>query len=152
MKNICHQEPVDLAGYKIVLDGGALLWTCDWKKGETFESICMKYVRKCQCLGANFVVFDGYEQTSTKSDTQILRAKNSFADVEINLTKKTVTDRNNFMGCYTNKKRFINMLAHKLTSHGINVVQAKADADTIIVKTALDIRQNKKTKCCNNCR
>ena len=36
------------------------------------------------------------------------------------------------------------MLSHKLTSHGINVVQAKADADTIIVKTALDIRQNQK--------
>ena len=144
VKDIVELKPDYIKHHNKVLDGGALLWACDWKKGELYGNIFMKYVKKCKVLGATIVVFDGYE-SSTKSETQVIRSKCASTAVEIDLSKKSVTDRSSFMSNYSNKSNFIGILSTKLTSSGIRAIQASSDADTTIVKTALDLRDHEQT-------
>ena len=51
-----------------VADGGALLWCCNWKRGETFENIFEMFANFSQFLKINTVLFDGYS-LSTKYAT-----------------------------------------------------------------------------------
>ena len=46
---------------KVVADGGALLWSCNWSKNDKFRTIFQKYVAKCRFLKINIIVFDGYK-------------------------------------------------------------------------------------------
>ena len=49
VKNVDEaQNNGDLQNEYRVLDGGALLWVCDWKKGEKFEIILDRCVQKCK--------------------------------------------------------------------------------------------------------
>ena len=51
----------------------------------------------------------------------------------------TTTTQNRFLGKRSNKTRFIQVLTAFLEYAGIHVRQAKSDADTLIVHTALEI-------------
>ena len=53
-------EGVRLSGStesKAVVEGGVLLWSCNWSKGDTFSKIFQKYVNKCKRLGASIIIF-----------------------------------------------------------------------------------------------
>ena len=45
-----------------VMDDGALLWLCVWRKGEKFSKIFSKHEKMCATVGVNVVVFDGYSE------------------------------------------------------------------------------------------
>ena len=60
-----------------------LLFACDWKKGETYSAIFQKYVDKCIQFGVSVVVFDGYDEESTKDTARAKRSKISSITAEI---------------------------------------------------------------------
>ena len=120
-----------------VMDGGALLWLCDWKKGEKFSKIFSKYEKICNGLGVNAIVFDGYDQESTKDSTRSNRSKTSSATVDIVSDSCCLSDRSTFLANYSNRSSFVEKLRQRLFENGLTVHQAPSDADTTIVKTAL---------------
>ena len=67
--------PVLPSGLKFVLDGGSLLLKKVWKKGESFQVICQRYVDYVLSnYGADTeVVFDGYPMELTTKDTTHLK-------------------------------------------------------------------------------
>ena len=92
---------------KTVVDGGALLWAVDCRKGEQYESIFSKYLSKCKAVKADVVVFDGYE-SSTKSQAQCKRSMKTVQKMVIQKEKTHCPcDRSTFMSNYENKASFI---------------------------------------------
>ena len=53
------------------------------------------------------------------------------------------TDRNNFLTIYGNKGSFVKSLAIELRKIGFQVFECPSDADTTIVKVAIDIAKSK---------
>ena len=85
----------------------------------------------------NVVVFNGYI-SSTKDATRRSRSVRISQTVEIDKSYMCTNDRNEFLTNYTNKENFVTALAAKLEANGIKVVPCPSDADTTIVKVALD--------------
>ena len=52
LKNVFFEgvKPTENTESKIVADGGAVLWLCNWKKGEKFSKIFDLYIDKCRSL------------------------------------------------------------------------------------------------------
>ena len=130
---------------EIVADGGALLWTVDWKRGEKFEEIFNKYTNKCKLIGAKNLVFDGYEK-STKCEARNKREKSNSQTVVIQTDSSCLSDRSTFLKNYENKANLIQHLMEFLPKKGIRALQAPADADTKIVATALEIIEEGKAE------
>ena len=65
------------SGSELVLDGGMLLHSLPWKKGETFGSILASYVNHVCNIQRDYasclVVFDGYLNVSTKDHAHMSR-------------------------------------------------------------------------------
>ena len=128
-----------------VIDGGHLLQSVVWPKPATYLNICESYtshVLNHYKTGAT-VVFDGYDgPVSTKSAEQNRRAKRSTsADIVIALNLPTTTSQSEFLGNRNNKTRLIQILSDMLITSGILVKQAAADADSLIVLTALQMAE-----------
>ena len=64
----------------MVIDGGALLWSCNWE--IPLVKIFQMYINKCKRLGASVVVFDGYE-ASKKDATHNVRSGKMFQVVKV---------------------------------------------------------------------
>ena len=125
-----------------IADGGALLWCCDWKKSESFQKIFKKYSDLLTYLKLNIVVFDGYS-LSTKDITHQKRSGRASQTTEMKDTNPCPSDRNGFLSNYTNKEAFVKALAAKLELQGFRIVQCPSDADTTIVKVALQATHDK---------
>ena len=88
------------------------------------------------------VVFDGYGSTSTKSAEQQHRAQqNTSADIVFELGMKTTTSKKAFLGNGKNKDRLIKKLMEKFEDKELTVKQSTADADWLIVSTAMEAAQ-----------
>ena len=129
LKNVKETDPTEAAK---TIDGGALLWCCDWKRNETFE-------KNCEC--SNFlsyhpdeiIVFDRYAPSTKDANTRNKSGKFS-ETVKIKSNNPCNSDRSMFSSNYINKANFLNVLAEK---NGFNIMQCPAD--TAIIKTALTI-------------
>ena len=103
----------------------------------------------CQCYIAYILkhygvgtttVFDGYRTVSTKAAGQLRRAKKSTSgDILFDQNMQTTTTQAAFLANNHNKERLIEMLSGLLNQAGIQVKQAQADADALIVSTALSL-------------
>ncbi len=126
-----------------VLDGGYLLRRVVWPQNGTYSDLYrtyVAYVRKHFPSNCH-VVFDGYSDApSTKSAEQNRRAT-KFQSTEIQFTDEMpITIRQDrFLSNGKNKARFICALTEHLEQAGILVKQATADADTLIVSTAMSM-------------
>ena len=100
-KDIC--ETIKIA------DGGALLWCCNWKKNQSFQTIFKMYADFLCFLKITVVVFDGY-LLSTKNVTHQKRSGKVSSTVEIKETNNCPTDRNNFLTNYANKGSIVKSL------------------------------------------
>ena len=65
------------------------------------------------------------------------------ASIEINEMNLCVTDRNTFLLIYENKKAFVKCFPAKLTILGIQVFECPCDANTTIVKVAIEYSKEK---------
>lgn len=131
-----------------VVDGGFLLHKVPFKKGEQFCTIFKRYVsfvtkRYDNCI----VVFDGYPDDATQSGTKMAersRRANAISSTYVELEEDMIltSTKKVFIGNEKNKKRFIEYLKKNLLDAGIQVLQAKEDADTTIVREALKNAEN----------
>jgi len=130
-----------------VVDGGYLLRALVWPKPATFGALIEAYIRHVirHYSKDATVIFDGYsEQMSTKTAEQKRRAsKRTSPNIHFDLQTTVTVPQADFLSNSQNKARLINLLSQTLESEGVRVRQAIADADALIVKTALDIAREK---------
>jgi hypothetical protein len=132
-------------GAYYTIDGGYLIHQIIWIHHGTYRQVCNQYVGFVRSTyGQCSIIFDGYEETSTK-DSEHLRRTGSFASVDMIVEDDLLvpTCQKEFLANPTNKSRFIALLTEHLTAAGCQVSQATSDADTLIVSTALSIAQTK---------
>ena len=126
-----------------IVDGGYLLQTVVWTKPSTYDEVCQNYV---QYIIRHYkrdaqVIFDGYDQQlSTKSIEHARRAsKKVSASILMDGSMPTTTSQADFLGNVKNKGRLIKLLTHHLMTAGIDVQQARSDADSMIISSALNV-------------
>ena len=128
-------SPVESQEAVRVADGGALLWCCDWKKGEPFKTIFQKYSNFLTHLGIHTIVFDGYE-LSIKDATHQKRARVMSHNVDIKDENSCPANRATYFVNYQNKENLIKTLAKHLKNK-LKMIECPSDADTTIVKESL---------------
>ena len=131
-----------------MLDGGALLHRIAWPRGSaTYQDVCglyCAYVTKK--YGNPIVVFDGYDEMSTKNMTQQRRAAGKAGTtVTFSEDMKVTLKKEDVLANSKNKQWFINMLSRFLWKSNCQIHQAKGDADVLIVKTAVESAQQRIT-------
>ena len=73
--------------YIVVIDGGWLLHQISWMKNETYEEIFGRYLRFLEKrYGSAFILFDGYEEASTKEVAHLKRARTLGREVVFTLS------------------------------------------------------------------
>ena len=128
---------------KYVLDGGSLLQRLTWRREETFQDICHKYVDYVVSkYGTEAItVFDGYPiGPTTKDTTHLRRSKNKRGKlVKFSLSMKLSMDKEKFLANKQNKQEFLRFLISYMNSANLYTKQSFSDADVLIAKTAIDI-------------
>ena len=126
---------------RYVLDGGALLHRVKWKGKGTYKDVAEQYSKyitskydKCT------VVFNSYSSgPSIKDHEHERRKRKSAADIKLCETMTAHPKQHEFLANDRNKSQFIDLLKQRLSRDGHNVKQSEYDADTLIVKSALDL-------------
>ena len=124
-----------------VVDGGALLHRVRWLKGKSFIEVCSIYVKYVRRHYKNcYIVFDGYENTSTKSQEQYRRngCGNKCPNIDVIEANKLPVTQDRFLTNTKNKKNFIRLLARKLQEDGQTVKICRGDADTSVVSETMN--------------
>ena len=128
---------------KVILDGGSLLRRAIWPQHTTYSDFYSTYVtfvqRLCRTTGI-IIVFDGYTNApSTKGMEQNRRAQ-KLQSTEILFTEDMpiTIKQERFLTNGKNKARFIEGLARDMGHAAIVVTHAFADANTLIVLTAIE--------------
>ena len=145
-RSIKRLSEIDIIGEKFsltctyVLDGCVLFHRIPWEKKGTYSEILDGYWNyvSAKYLDA-IIVFDGYNiAASTKDVTHLKRnlvtEREALFSPEMKLTPK----KEEFLLCKKNKARFVNLLSDYLRGKGLKTIQAKADADLLIVLTAVE--------------
>ena len=125
-----------------VLDGGSLLQRIPWTKGDLFSTTCITYVNYVTKKYPKLTVaFDGYPDTpSTKDITHMRRTRGvTSPKVTFNENMLCKTKKEVFLSNTDNKRSFLNLLSTKLCENGCTAINAKEDADVLIVQTALEL-------------
>ncbi|KAJ8671125.1 hypothetical protein QAD02_002384 [Eretmocerus hayati] len=140
-------SPEFLSSLRYVIDGGWLLHQVVWPHGKTYcevMQIYANYIRKR--FGNNaIVVFDGYnsEMIGIKSYERYRRGEKTMAaDVEVNGKNMITMNREEFLSNVANKYQFIELLSGYLSRNHISSKIASEDADTLIVKTAVELNNS----------
>ena len=114
-------------------------FTPNWTLVKNFTHICEQYKQyTTKRYGYARVVFDGYDAPSTK-DAEHSRRVASSREVLIEDNIHVSMSQQEFLGNTANKVRFIALLTSHLEAAGFEVHHASADADRLIVLTALDV-------------
>lgn len=146
-KSINIQNPVEFINHHIpVIDGGWLLHQVSWPHGYKYVQIFDIYLRYIKShFGTNaFIVFDGYDKDNigVKSYERFRRKeKNMAADLDFTPEMLNPLTKAKFLSNIANKKKFVDFLTSFLNSNNINVQIAREDADILIVKTAIQIKE-----------
>lgn len=132
--------PVSTGNAQYILDGGALLHRVPWSKGDTYGDICQHYVKYVsKHYGKPFIVFDGYMGGPTTKDVVHRKRSVTYVGAAVQVSDSMVFKgkREDFLSNKDNKHRFIGLLRDHLERQGIHTDQATADADLLIVQTAV---------------
>ena len=134
-------EPPDEAIF--ILGGGHLIHIVPWPSDGTYHDVCLAYVSYIEEHYDHHVtvVFDGYDSSnSTKGFEQRRRAAQATSGgILFELDMKANTPKKFFLANSKNKSRLISRLMAELDEVGISCKQHKADADHLIVSTAITI-------------
>jgi hypothetical protein len=91
----------------------------------------------------SIIVFDGYDNgPSTKDREHERRSSKCSTDIVLGPSNKAYNNQSAFLANERNKAGFIKLLMNELKSNGHTVYQTAADADTSIVKMALDVAES----------
>ena len=124
-----------------IVDGGALLQCLPWQCGDLFEIICqmyMDYVMRKYSQAT--LVFDEYVDVPSIKDETHKRRTGGRSGPTVHFHGQTIlcSKKEDFLRTKENKQLFINMLDSKIEIAGCTVLYAKGDADTMIVKAAVE--------------
>ncbi len=126
-----------------VVDGGWLLHQIKWIRGATIKTIVTAYVKYVRVhFKDSTVVFDGYGEEASLKDHEHLRrmaGKKVSQDLRVTPELTISCDREVFLENEKNKGALIMIMSAEMANQNILVCQAKNDADTLIVKTAMDL-------------
>ena len=126
-----------------VVDGGWLLHQIKWIRGATIKTIVTAYVKYVRVhFKDSTVVFDGYGEEASLKDHEHLRqmaGKKVSQDLRVTPELTISCDREVFLANEKNKGALIMIMSAEMANQNILVCQAKDDADTLIVKTAMDL-------------
>ena len=124
-----------------VLDGGCLLHRVVWPKSATYLDVMnayLGYIRRhySSCV----VVFNGYGSGPSIKDSEHTQ-RNTLLTPAVSIEQHMPAYRSQsaFLMNTRNKQGFVELLVQHLQDNAIAAFQAKDDADTVIVRTALDI-------------
>ncbi|KAL7289552.1 hypothetical protein TKK_0016524 [Trichogramma kaykai] len=139
------QEIVSAINYHVI-DGGWLLHKYVWPHSKTYSGICEGYKNYIlNSFGENvMVVFDGYnsEIIGTKSYERYRRKEAAVApDIAVNEEALVSLKQKNFLQNIANKFKFVRMLSNYLNKYNITTKVAEEDADELIVKSAIEIKE-----------
>ena len=115
---------------------------------QHFGDICNKYYTYLSQKFTNaIIVFDGYASgPSTKDVTHFRRSKGNIGtNVKFRYDTPFKTKKDTFLGNTQNKQHFICLLGNFLTEKGLKVKHADADADLLIVTTAVESANESET-------
>lgn len=126
----------------MLVDGGYLLHAVKWPANCTYEDLLQIYesfVKKR--YGSHVtVVFDGYDTgPNTKDHEHKRRASKLSPDVAFNPQMQVYRNQTAFLSNSNNKSKLVTALMSHLEGCGFTVDQAPDDADTLVVKTALQL-------------
>ena len=92
----------------------------------------------CERYGCCTVVFDGYGNGPSIKDREHTRRRCKFlAEVDVNSSIIFQLNQQDFLANDVNKSKFIRFLVGHLSGHGYVIGQSSNDANTLIVKHAL---------------
>ena len=123
-----------------VLDGGFLLHVVSWPPNSTYDDVIQSYVYYVlRNFGRNCtVVFDGYNQSTKSSEHQRRQTSRAVSrELIFDSTMRVVVGQQAFLGNEGNKTRLISMVRSALNANGVVTFQADADADYLIVSSAI---------------
>ena len=126
-----------------MIDGCALLHKVKWFYGSSFADIIDSYIQYIQNRFSKYesviIIFDGYkQQLSIKSSEHKRRTSQvTAADVVLTRDMTLTTTCEIFLRNTRNKDQFIKALLVQLKEPGFLTYQSEGDADTFIVKRAL---------------
>ena len=126
---------------KYVIDGGALLHLIPWPKSGTIGEVLQMYVRYINDKYQNAtIVFDGYHGEPTTKDITHQMRKSGRPGVKIVVEESTQisTTKDEFFLHDENKQALIDILGPHLRHHGHLVLNARDDADCMLVRTAIE--------------
>ena len=130
-----------------IVDGGYLLRRVVWPQNGSYGDLYSTYVSYVQRhFGTtSYVIFDGYgDAQSTKTVEQNRRAKKLQAAEILFTDDMPITIRQDrFLTNGRNKSRLIEGLTVQMEQAGLRVKNADADADTLIVRTAIEQSHHK---------
>ena len=130
-----------------VVDGGHLLQSVVWPQQSNYNDVCDGYVSYIlKHYGTlTSVVFDEYSTISIKAAAQQRQAKKATSsNILFDLSMPTTTSQAAFLANGYNKERVMQMLSAIMSQSGILTKQAKANADAMIVLTALTLAESGK--------
>ena len=115
---------------------------------STYAAVCQTYTSHILShYGVQTtVVFDGYgSKTSTKQAEQRRKAERCTSSDILNEDMPTMTSQAAFLANSKNKQRLTEpVISERMRMAGIRVIQAEADADTLIVSTGLTVAETEK--------
>ena len=131
-----------------VIDGGWLVHQVGWCEGKKFGDVALSYLAFVKCVSTPtldktvVVVFDGYVSSSTKDHEHQRRSKVCFPYLEI--TSRTVISfkKAKLLSNSNNESQLIDLLCDVCTFNAIQVRRSEDDADTLIVKTAIEYSEH----------
>jgi len=136
-----------------VINGGYLLRVVTWSECTTYGDVAQQYIRY---VGRHYgltsvIVFDGYcSGPSTKDHEHQRRACKFAPGVVVDPVKTAYRDQFAFLANDRNKCAFVALLITCLQSAGFTVHQARDDADTLVVKVALQLAASKEVNVIGN--
>ena len=128
-----------------IIDGGCLLHKVKWLQNVAYSTIAQQYV---QYVSSHFgqtatVVFDGYcNGPAIKDQEHIRRSLKASPDVVFAENSPAYSNQAAFLANESNKKSLVDFIVQQFLTAGYAVEQAKNDADTLIVRIALDIAKH----------
>ena len=131
-----------LSSRSFVIDGCALLHRVKWFYGSSSADISDSYIQYIQNRFSKYesviIIFDGYNtQLSIKSEQKRRTSQVTAADVVLTRDMTLTTTCEVFLRNTRNKDQFIKALLVQLKESGFLIYESEGDADTFIVKIAL---------------
>ena len=131
----------------MIVDGGYCLRPVTWPLKSTYGAVCEAYVSyTLKHFGFDtLVVFYGYlSKQSTKEADQKRRASRAVSrDILFDENMETMITQAAFLANRLNKMRLITMLSNTFALCRIQVQQAEADANRLIVSLSLSLAKVK---------